>query len=312
MNIPAMLVATAAPQPTPLLASTATPERIQSVSEGFASAGKAAQSFLSDLPMWGTRLVLAGLMILVGILLMRVGHGLIERIFKKRSAGNGNRSIRQTETLRTLIKSVFDYLMYFFIITAVLSLFGVNLASLLAVAGVGGIAVAFGAQTLVKDIIGGVFLWVEGNVVVGDVVEVNSLSGEVEAVALRTTTLRNANGNLYIIPNGEIRTVVNMTRNFKRALVDIPVPYEAHLDQVLAILRDEMARVPDCVPGVTDVPEVQGVLSFDSLCIRIRIVVDCPVKENWRIERELRKRVKDRFDQEGIQMPHANVIMADE
>ncbi|MEG2719502.1 MAG: mechanosensitive ion channel family protein [Clostridia bacterium] len=310
MNALLIPLSSSAPQPTLAASTTPMPELTQTLSNGFESAGKAAKSLLNDLPIWGTKLLLAGLVILIGILVMRLGHSLIKKIFKRRVAAKDIRFARQTDTLRTLIKSVFDYIMYFFIITAVFGLFGVNLASLLAVAGVGGIAVAFGAQTLVKDVIGGVFLWLEGNVVVGDLVEINTLSGEVEAVALRTTTLRNVNGNLYIIPNGEIRTIVNMTRNFKRALVDIPVPYEANLDKVLAILRDEMALVPDCVEGVLDTPDVQGVLSFDSSCIRIRIVVDCPVKENWRIERELRKRVKDRFDREGIEMPHSTVVLS--
>ena len=113
------------------------------------------------------------------------------------------------------------YTSYFIIITVVLSIFGVNVSSILDVAGVGGIAVGFGAQTLVKDVISGFFIWMEGSISVGDIVDINGLTGEVESIAIRTTLVRNFNGNLYAIPNGDIRTVTNMSRGFKRAIVDI-------------------------------------------------------------------------------------------
>ena len=111
------------------------------------------------------------------------------------------------------LMSIFNYTMYFILITVVLGIFGINVASMIAVAGVGGIAIGFGAQTLVKDVISGLFLWAEGNVTVGDIVEINGLSGEVEAIAIRTTTIRNYSGNLYVIPNGS--TVVPYVKEKK-------------------------------------------------------------------------------------------------
>lgn len=291
------LSATEAPVGEPTPTATAVIPTVETVK-------KSVGELVEGLPVWGSKLLIAIAIIVGGMLIVRAGRRLIERVFLQRK---GTRTAQQNKTVYSLIQSVFSYVMYFILITAVLGVFGVNLASLLAVAGVGGVALAFGAQTLIKDIISGAFLWGEGNVVVGDVVEIGGLSGEVEAVALRTTTLRNVNGNLYIIPNGEIRTVVNMSRSFKRALVDIPVAYEESLDKVLAVLRDEMERVPDAIHGVSVPPTVEGVLGFDNVGMTVRISVECPIKENWRIEREIRKRVKDRFDQEGIRMPHLGV-----
>lgn len=290
-----------AAKPTPV------PEIIETVSDTLHSAGQAAGQILTDLPIWLSRLLLAAVAILLGAVLIRFGRKLINRLVQGRK-GASVKSPGQRETLRSLVISVFNYTMYFILITVVLGIFGVNVTSMIAVAGVGGIAIGFGAQTLVKDVISGIFLWVEGNITVGDIVEVNGLSGEVEAIAIRTTTIRNYSGNLYVIPNGDIRTVTNMTRSYKRAIIDVRLPYEEKLDHLLSILTDEMEKAATDVAGLSEVPQVLGVLSYESDAIIVRIAAMCSVKENWGIERELRKRVKERFDAEGVQMPHVQKI----
>ena len=290
-----------AAKPTPV------PEIIETVSDTLHSAGQAAGQILTDLPIWLSRLLLAAVAILLGAVLIRFGRKLINRLVQGRK-GASVKGPGQRETLRSLVISVFNYTMYFILITVVLGIFGVNVTSMIAVAGVGGIAIGFGAQTLVKDVISGIFLWVEGNITVGDIVEVNGLSGEVEAIAIRTTTIRNYSGNLYVIPNGDIRTVTNMTRSYKRAIIDVRLPYEEKLDHLLSILTDEMEKAATDVAGLSEVPQVLGVLSYESDAIIVRIAAMCSVKENWGIERELRKRVKERFDAEGVQMPHIQKI----
>lgn len=283
------------------------PTLMESVNNTLENAGLAAGQFLSDLPMWLSKLMLAGLVILLGALAIRMGRHLIRKMMRAKEG----RTPGQRETLRSLTTSVFNYVMYFLIATFALGVFGVNVTSMIAVAGVGGIAVGFGAQTLVKDAISGIFLWVEGNITVGDIVEVNGLSGEVESIALRTTSIRHFSGNLYVIPNGDIRTVTNMTRTFKRAIVDVRLPYEEKLERLLDILEDEMEAASKAIEGFNEPPQVLGVLSFEADCIIVRLSALCPVKENWRIERELRMRVKNRFDREGIQMPHIRRITAE-
>ncbi|MBQ9300293.1 MAG: mechanosensitive ion channel, partial [Clostridia bacterium] len=159
-----------------------------------------------QLPTLVVRLIMAGIAIVAGMLLLRLMRKLINR--KSTKKGNkANHTIKQAETVRSLTNSVVSYLMYFFMALVVLRIFGIDLTSLLAVAGIGSIAIGFGAQTLVKDIISGLFLWTEGNLNVGDVVTIAGYNGRIESLSLRTTTLRGTDGSLYAVPNGDIRTV---------------------------------------------------------------------------------------------------------
>ena len=287
------------------LAEEASPVQdvVDQVGDIIETAGDKAGSFLTGLPMLTTRLLMAGLAIFIGCIVIRIGRRMIGSIVKMRGQ-KGMKSVSQMNTLKSLITSIFNYIMYFIIITIVLSIFGVNVSSLLAVAGVSGIAISFGAQTLVKDIISGIFIWIEGSIAVGDIVNVNGLSGTVESIAIRTTVVRDYNGNLYVIPNGDIRTLTNMSRGYKRAIVDVRCPYEANQARLVAMLNDEMEKAATEVPGLLEKPEVMSILAFEADCVLVRIAAQCPVGENWRIERELRSRVKARFDAEGIEMPH--------
>lgn len=283
----------------------ATPATVgEALVEGFETATESTGQFLASLPLITTRLLLAAVAILIGYLLLRLGRMLLGRLIRSKAGS----SFQQRETFRSLVESVFSYVMYFIIATVVLSIFGVNISSILAVAGVGGVAIGFGAQTLVKDVISGVFLWAEGNVTVGDTVTVNGMTGTVEAVALRTTTVRDFNGNLYIVPNGDIRTVVNMSRGFKRALVEVRLNYEEDLEYMLGILRDEMAACRETVPGLREEPIVQGVNAMAGDCISVQIAALCEPGQVYGVERALRLRIKARFDREGILFPHGPIM----
>ena len=271
-------------------------------------AGNRAENLLSNLPVLTSRLLMVGLTIFLGVLIIRIGRRMIVSIIRMRGQKDMS-TTQQVNTLKSLVTSVFNYIMYFIIVTIVLSILGVNVSSILAVAGVGGIAISFGAQTLVKDIISSMFIWMEGSITVGDVVTINDLSGVVESVAIRTTRIRDYNGNIYIIPNGDIRTITNMSRDFKRAIVDIRCPYEADQAHIVQILEEEMEKASEEIDGLTSIPEVMSILSFDTDAVVVRIAVQCPVGQHWRIERDLRTRVKARFDQEGIEMPHYQKVV---
>ena len=272
------------------------------------TAGDRAGAFLTDLPLITTRLLMAALTIFLGVIAIRVGRKLISRFVHARGK-KSMKTVQQVSTINSVVISIFNYIMYFAVIMITLSILGVNVTSLLAVAGVGGIAISFGAQTLVKDIISGMFIWLEGSITVGDVVTINGLSGAVENIAIRTTIVRDYNGNMYVIPNGDIRTITNMSRNFRRAIVDVRCPYEADMGQVVEILRDEMEVAGREIEGLTGAPEVMSILSFDTDAVVVRLAAQCPVGEHWRIERDLRSRVKARFDKEGIEMPHIQKVV---
>ena len=284
-------------------ANSSVNEVVEQVSDIIETAGDKAGSFFTDLPLITTKLVMAGAIIFIGVLIIRLGKRMIRSIIKGRSQKSMNNP-QQVNTLRSLVSSIYSYIMYFVIVTAVLSIFGVNISSLLALAGVGGVAISFGAQTLVKDVISGLFIWSEGSIAVGDIVDINGLQGEVESIAIRTTVVRNYNGNVYTIPNGDIRSITNMSRGFKRAIVDIRCPYEANQQHLVDIIKEEMEVAGREIAGLGDTPDVMSILSFDPDAVVVRVAVRCPVGENWRIERDIRSRVKARFDKEGIVMPH--------
>ena len=286
------------------MAATPAPEFIESTTtEVIQTVSGAAQGLVNGIPAVVVRVALAAFIIFIGCIIIRIGRKMIDRIVNLRGEKN-MKSTQQMDTVRSLVTSIFNYILYFIIITVVLGVFGVDISSILAVAGVGGIAIGFGAQTLVKDVISGFFIWMEGSIAVGDIVEINGLMGEVESIAIRTTVVRNNNGNVYSIPNGDIRTVTNMSREFKRALVDIRCPYDVALEKLVSILKEEMDIAADEVDGLDTPPDVLSILSFEPDAVIIRLSAKCPVKENWRIERELRSRVKMRFEKEGIEMPH--------
>ena len=276
---------------------------VDQLSDVIETTGNRAGALFSNLPVLTTKLLMAALLIFIGCIVIRIGRRMIASIVKIRGQ-KSDRAIHQADTFRSLVTSIFNYIMYFIIVTLVLSVFGVNISSLLAVAGVGGVAISFGAQTLVKDVISGLFIWIEGSITVGDIVDINGLQGEVENIAIRTTSIRNFNGNVYTVPNGDIRSFTNMSRDFKRAIVDIRCPYEENQQHLVDIITEEMQLAGQEIEGLSEPPEVMSILSFDVDAVVVRVAARCPVGENWRIERDIRSRVKARFDREGIVMPH--------
>ena len=260
-------------------------------------------TFFQNLPAFLTRMAIAAAVLIAGLLVLKLIRFLIRKTIRRGGKATPE-AIRRTQTTRNIVSSIVGYIGYFLIFGLVLGIFGLDITSILAAAGVVGVAIAFGAQTLVKDLLSGLFIWGEHSLAVGDVVTINDLSGTVESMSIRTTTLRNFNGNVYIIPNGEIRGITNMSRGFKRAVVNIPCPYEENQERLTAMVREEMAIAAKEIEGIDTVPEVMSIVAFEPNSVTLQIAVPCPAGQHWRVERELRSRVKARFDKEGIIMPH--------
>ncbi len=290
--------------PTPSSTPAGIAAAVKAEGQGaFTAAFESAKAAIDSLPHVVVRLLMAAAVLAVGFLVLKLGKIMIRRIIRRRDKEDPN-SAHKADTRRSIISSIFNYVMFFIMLTVVLRVFGVDVTSILAAAGVVGVAVAFGAQTLVKDILSGLFLWAEGSIAVGDVVTINDLSGTVESISIRTTTIRNYNGNLCVIPNGDIRTLTNMSRSFKRAIVNVPCPYEENQERLVAMIKEEMEIAATEIEGIKTVPDVMSIVSFDTHAVMLQIAVPCPVGEHWRIERDIRTRVKARFDREGIIMPH--------
>ncbi len=249
-----------------------------------------------QIPTIISRLIIAGLVILLGLIVLRILRRLIN--FKVRKK-NGKRLPRQAETVRSLTSSIISYLIYFFVALVVLRIFGIDLASLLAVAGIGSIAIGFGAQTLVKDIISGLFLWTEGNLNVGDVVTIGGYNGRIESLSLRTTTLRGTDGSLYAVPNGDIRTVVSRSRGNQVAQVNVTIAHGQDLLRAQQILEDECIRIKERL-ALKTIPRLYPAIASDARCVTMRIEMPCDANEAWSLEREIRLSMYTRLQKEDI------------
>ena len=198
----------------------------------------------------------------------------------------------------------------------VLAQFEVNLAPLLAGAGIAGVALGFGAQSLVKDFLSGFFILLENQFGVGDVIDVNTtggiITGKVEHLSLRTTTIRAFDGTLHTVPNGNIQLIGNRFKGWARAIVDIGVAYGEPLDrvrQVLDTLFAELAEDEELKPGFISRPEVLGVERMTDYEVIVRTVAEVRPSRRFDMERQLRQRIKERFDREGIEIPFPHRVM---
>jgi len=208
-------------------------------------------------------------------------------------------------TLAQLINSVGSVIIWLGAGLMVLNLF-IAIAPLLAGVGVAGLAVSFGAQSLVKDVISGFFILMENQFAVDDIVTVNGIGGRVERMTLRVVMLRDLNGILHIIPNGSIQVVSNRTRGFSRAVLDIGVAYHENVDRVIEVLKDIHRTFwsdSKWRPVLGEEPTVLGVDELAENSVNIRVSATTQPGKQFEVGRELRRRIKNRFDQEGITIP---------
>jgi len=230
----------------------------------------------------------------------------IERAVDDGDASTFSEAEQRGHTISQLLRSVGRMVIISLALLSTLNVF-VNIGPLLAGAGILGLAVSFGAQSLVKDVISGFFVLMENQFVVGDVIEVAGRSGVVEQMTLRVVMLRDAEGVLHIIPNGQITTVSNKTRRWGRAVVDVGVGYDTDVDRALTVLRDELTRFaadPAWHSRLDGTPEVLGVEGLQDSAVVIRTLTRTVAGSQWEVAREIRRRFKNRLDQEGIEIPY--------
>lgn len=213
---------------------------------------------------------------------------------------------KRAQTVAQLLRSVGRVLILLFALLLSLRQF-IDITPLLAGAGILGLAFSFGAQSLVKDVISGTFILIENQFAVGDVIEAAGKTGTVERMTLRVVMLRDIDGAVHIIPNGQITTATNKTRGWSRAVVDVSIGYDADVDAALEIIRDEAAKLGlDPVHGAKfdAPPEVVGVQSLGDNAVSIRVMLRTQPGMQWEVGREFRRRIKVRLDQEGIDIPY--------
>jgi len=211
-------------------------------------------------------------------------------------------SERKASTLSTVAGSILKYVIYFIGLVSVLKQLGVPTESLLVIASAGSVAIGLGAQGIAGDMMEGFFILFEDHYAVGDIVTIQGITGTVESVTLRSTTLRDPFGSVHIIPNGSIGTVTNNCREFINAVVTVGIAYGESIDNAIAVLNDEMAKTTD-ITDIMETPAVAGVVGLDDSAVTLKVVAKCKVKTALGVEAELRRRIKNRFDQEGIEIP---------
>lgn len=210
---------------------------------------------------------------------------------------------KRTATVFRVIRSTGIVLIVATAVMMILTELGVSITPLLASVGIVSLALGLGAQTLVQDVISGLFILLENQYTVGDVIEVNGVIGEVERMSLRVTAVRDLYGTIHIVPNGEIRTVSNRTRNWSRAIVDVAITYEEDVDTAVAALNgiiQELDENSDLKDDLLETAQVTGVEGLEEWSVRLRIMVKTFPNRQWDVQRFLRRRIRDEFEQQGI------------
>ena len=242
-------------------------------------------------------------------LMIRLSHKLINKVLeaqvqRKKLA----MSERKASTLSTVAGSILKYVVYFIGLVSILKQLGVPTESLLVIASAGSVAIGLGAQGIAGDMMEGFFILFEDHYAVGDVVTIQGITGTVESVTLRSTKLRDAMGAVHIIPNGSIGTVTNNCREFINAVVEVGIAYGESIDRAIAVLNDEMAKTTD-IEDILETPTVAGVSSLGDSAVNLKIVAKCKVKTAAGVSAELRRRIKNRFDAEGIEIPFPQQVV---
>lgn len=254
-------------------------------------------------------------------LLTRAMKPLLERIepivVKARSIDEDEAEAqKRADTLTEIIWHIARVIVWTVVLLMILGQLGLQVAPLLAGVGIIGLAVGFGAQSLVKDIITGFFLMLENHYRVGDVVQLAGVGGLVEDVNLRVTTLRDLQGRVHVVPNGQIETLTNFTKDWSRALIDIGVAYKEDVDEVMAVLKEigeEMRQDPEFEDIILEPLEMLGVEEFADSQVTLRFFIKTKPIKQWTVAREFRRRVKKVFDERGIEIPfpHQTLYMGD-
>jgi moderate conductance mechanosensitive channel len=216
------------------------------------------------------------------------------------------RAAARAQTIGLVLRGVATVAIWAIAFTTILGELGINIGPIIASAGIVGVALGFGAQSLVKDFLSGIFMLIEDQYGVGDIIDAGEASGVVEAVSLRTTKLRDVNGIMWHIPNGNIDRVGNMSQKWARALLDVSVAYDTDVDRAQALIKevaDGVWQDPGWHGQILEEPEVWGVERFAADSIDIRLVVKTQPSQQFKVLRELRRRLKAAFDDNGITIP---------
>lgn len=229
-----------------------------------------------------------------------------ERVIARATGIAHERHRQRTTTMGSLLRSISTFVITTITVLTIMSIVGVPLGPVLASAGVGGVALGFGAQSLVKDFLSGIFMILEDQYGVGDLVDTGEAIGTVEEVSLRVTRLRDYQGVVWYVRNGEIIRIANRSQGWATAMVDLPFSYREDVERVTEIITAAVAEMDSderWAEMLLEEPRVLGVESITGGTVTVRVLARCAPDQHWGVQREIRRRVKDAFDREGIAGP---------
>lgn len=248
--------------------------------------------------------------ILIGAIIVHYFSGyFIERLMRRvvvRGGGDEDAEVRREDTLIQVLHSTIAVVLWIVVLLMVLSELGVAIGPLIAAAGIAGVAVGFGGQYLIRDVITGLFILMENQYRVGDVVDFSGTAGVVEHITLRKTTLRDLDGTVHHIPHGEVTKVANLSKDYARVNLNIGVSYNADLERVMEVVNtvgEELAKDPEWSGHILSAPKFLRVDEFADSAVVIKILGETRPLQQWAVAGEFRKRLKIAFDIKGIEIP---------
>jgi small conductance mechanosensitive channel len=264
-----------------------------------------------NLILWWGKFITIIIILVVAKIALSVINKLIEKsLTPLKKSKNYKKRISRANTLIPLLQSVSKYVIYFIAGVMVLKELGVDTTGIIASAGVVGLAIGFGAQSLVKDVLSGAFLLFEGAISVGDSVNIGEHSGTVEVIGLRNIHLRKYSGELRVIPYGEVNSFGNFNKGYMRAIVKVGVAYEQDVEKGMNTLEEIANKwAEENKDIVLEPPVIQGILSLGSSEVTLRVSIKVKSMTHWGAERELKRRIKDTFDKKGIEIPFPRQVV---
>ncbi|MDM5227984.1 mechanosensitive ion channel family protein [Cytobacillus sp. NJ13] len=247
--------------------------------------------------------------LIVTSILIRIGKLAIRNIFKVRTPSRLRISERREATLLKLLENMLTYVVFFVAAIMILSVLTIDVKALLAGAGIVGLAVGFGAQSLVKDIITGFFIIFEDQFSVGDYIRIDQFEGTVEEIGLRTTKIKNWTGEVHILPNGSIMQVTNFSLNNSVAFVDVSIAYEGDIVKAEKVLQELFVKLPEKYEDMVKPPEILGIQNLAASDVVLRVVSETLPMRHFYIARQLRKEIKLCLDEHGIEIPFPRLVM---
>lgn len=267
---------------------------------------------LSDEAMWIGLIVIFLKVILItiaAVVLVKVLRVLIRKTFSVRIKGPMLYNERRQQTLSKLLSNVVAYVVYFIAGVSILSTFTIDITGLIAGAGVLGLAIGFGAQNLVRDVITGFFIIFEDQFSVGDYVRIGAAEGTVEEIGLRTTKVKAWTGELFIFPNGTITDVVNFSIHNSIAVVDVNISYESDITRVESLIMEFLDSLQDRYEQIIKPAELLGVQNLTTTEIVMRITAETLPMQHFAVARGMRRDLKDFLDQRGVEIPYPRMVM---